>query len=177
MDTNFIGKYEIVSTLGRGSMGVVYKGRDPEIGRLVAIKTLKSMFMGNDPAGNEALQRFRQEARSAGRLHHPNIVTIFEAGRTDNGSPYIAMEYIEGTSLEARIAEQGPLDPLAALHYLAQIASAIDYAHMQNVIHRDIKPSNVLIDGAQRSHLLDFGVAKMSDTSLTPAGTVVGTPS
>jgi len=173
----FIDKYEIVTTLGRGSMGVVYKAKDPEIGRLVAIKTLKSVFMGDDAAGNEALQRFRQESRSAGKLHHPNIVTIFEAGRTENGSPYIVMEYIEGKSLESLLAESGPLDPLAALHYLSQIASAIDYAHSQSVIHRDIKPSNIIVDATHRPYLLDFGVAKLSDTSLTPAGTVVGTPS
>lgn len=158
-------------------MGVVYKGRDPEIGRLVAIKTLKSVYMGDDPAGNEALQRFRQESRSAGKLHHPSIVTIFEAGRTENGSPFIVMEYIEGTSLETAISEGGSVRPVAAVHYLAQIASAIDYAHSQNVIHRDIKPSNILIDQGNRAHLLDFGVAKLSDTSLTPAGSVVGTPS
>ncbi len=173
---NYIGKYEIVSTLGRGSMGVVYKGRDPEIGRLVAIKTLKSVYLGEDAAGNEALARFRQEARSTGKLNHPNIVSIFEAGRADNGSPFMVMEYIEGVSLESMIAQQGPLDPQMVVHYLAQIAGAIDYAHRQNVIHRDIKPSNVLIDGQHRAHLLDFGVAKLSDTSLTPAGTVVGTP-
>lgn len=177
MSLRFIDKYEIVSTLGRGSMGVVYKAKDPEIGRLVAIKTLKSVFMGDDAAGNEALARFRQESRSAGKLHHPNIVTIFEAGRTENGSPYIVMEYIEGKSLEAMIAEQGAVEPLAALHFLAQIASAIDYAHSQNVIHRDIKPSNIIVDSNFRPYLLDFGVAKLSDTSLTPAGTVVGTPS
>ncbi|MFN8389667.1 MAG: protein kinase [Bdellovibrionota bacterium] len=177
MTLRFIDKYEIVTTLGRGSMGVVYKAKDPEIGRLVAIKTLKSVFMGDDAAGNEALQRFRQESRSAGKLHHPNIVTIFEAGRTENGSPYIVMEYIEGKSLETMLAESGPLDVLAALHYLAQIASAIDYAHSQSVIHRDIKPSNIIVDARHRPYLLDFGVAKLSDTSLTPAGTVVGTPS
>ncbi|MCB0323405.1 MAG: serine/threonine protein kinase, partial [Bdellovibrionales bacterium] len=177
MSTRFIDKYEIVSTLGRGSMGVVYKGRDPEIGRLVAIKTLKSVFMGDDPAGAEALQRFRLESRSAGKLHHPNIVTIFEAGRTESGSPYIVMEFIDGSSLESMIAQSGPLEPLGVLHYLSQIAGAIDYAHSQNVIHRDIKPSNILIDEHHRPHLLDFGVAKLSDTSLTPAGTVVGTPS
>ena len=177
MTLRSIDKYEIITTLGRGSMGVVYKAKDPEIGRLVAIKTLKSVFMGDDAAGNEALQRFRQESRSAGKLHHPNIVTIFEAGRTENGSPYIVMEYIEGKSLEAMLAEGGPLEPLAALHYLSQIASALDYAHMQSVIHRDIKPSNIIVDARYRPYLLDFGVAKLSDTSLTPAGTVVGTPS
>jgi len=158
-------------------MGVVYKARDPEIGRLVAIKTLRSIFLGDDPAGNEALQRFRQESRSAGKLQHRNIVTIYEAGRTENGSPYIVMEHIEGESLEKVISEKAPLDPREALHYLAQVASAIDYAHSQGVIHRDIKPSNILVDSDFIPHLLDFGVAKLSDTSLTPAGTVVGTPS
>ena len=177
MSLRFIDKYEVISTLGRGSMGVVYKAKDPEIGRLVAIKTLKSVFMGDDASGNEALQRFRQESRSAGRLHHPNIVTIFEAGRAESGSPYIVMEYIEGKSLEAMVAEQRALDPVAALHYLAQISSAVDYAHSQNVIHRDLKPSNIIVDARHRPYLLDFGVAKLSDTSLTPAGTVVGTPS
>lgn len=172
-----IDKYEVLSVLGTGSMGVVYKARDPEIGRLVAIKTLKNMLLGDDPAGKEALQRFRQEARSAGRLHHQNIVTIFEAGRAEDGSPYLVMECIEGKSLEALIKERGALEPLEALHYLAQVASAVDYAHSQNVIHRDIKPSNILVDGHYRVHLLDFGVAKLGDTSVTPAGTVVGTPS
>lgn len=177
MSHSFIDKYEIVSTIGRGSMGVVYKAKDPEIGRLVAIKTLKAVFMGDDTAGNEALQRFRQESRSAGRLHHPNIVTIFEAGRASNGSPFIVMEYIEGKSLESMMAENGAIDPLAVLHYLSQIANAIDYAHAQDVIHRDIKPSNIIITSKHKPFLLDFGVAKISDTSLTPAGTVVGTPS
>jgi serine/threonine protein kinase len=173
----FIDKYEIIATLGRGSMGVVYKAKDPEIGRVVAIKTLRAVFLGQDAAGEEALQRFRQEARSAGRLRHPNIVTIFDTGRTANGSPYIVMEFIEGYSLETIIMERAPLDPLECLHYLGQIASAVDYAHSQVVIHRDIKPSNVIVSAEGRPHLLDFGVAKLSDTSLTPAGTVVGTPS
>lgn len=177
MDTTQIGKYEILSTIGQGSMGMVYKARDPEIGRTVAIKTLRSVFLGTDAAGNEALQRFRQESRSAGRLRHANIVTIYDTGRTENGTPFIAMEYVEGRSLESIIAQEAPLDPLRVLHYLGQIGSAIDYAHSQDVIHRDIKPSNVIIDSASRALLLDFGVAKLSDTSLTPAGTVVGTPS
>lgn len=177
MSTEQIGKYEIVETLGKGSMGVVYKGRDPEIGRLVAIKTLKSVFLGDDELGNEALQRFRQESRSAGKLNHNNIVGIYEAGKTVDGSPYIVMEYKEGPSLEKLIAEKGQIEPLEVLHYLAQLADAIDYAHSQQVIHRDIKPSNLIVDQSHVVHLLDFGVAKLTDTSLTPAGTVVGTPS
>lgn len=177
MSSQFIEKYEVLETLGKGSMGVVYKAKDPEIGRMVAIKTLKSVFLSDDAVGNEALKRFRQESRSAGRLHHPNIVTIFEAGRAQNGSPYIVMEYIEGKSLETVIRDAGAVEPLECFHYLAQIASAIDYALSQNIIHRDIKPSNIIVDGQYRPFLLDFGVAKLSDTSLTPAGTVVGTPS
>ncbi len=177
VNSRLIDKYEIISTLGRGSMGVVYKARDPEIGRVVAVKTLRSVIVGDDPAGNEALQRFRTESRSAGRLQHPNIVTIFEAGRTGSGSPYIVMEYIEGQSLDQVLLERSPIDPAEILHYLAQVANAIDYAHRNSVIHRDIKPSNIIVDQQFRPHLLDFGVAKLSDTSLTPAGTVVGTPS
>lgn len=177
METRSIGKYEILTTLGRGSMGVVYKATDPEIDRTVAIKTLKTVYLGEDAIGNEALQRFKQESRSAGKLHHPNIVTIFEAGKTDDGSPFIVMEFIEGQSLGNKLVEQGSIKPVEVLHYMSQIASAIDYAHSKNVIHRDIKPNNIIIDSSYRPYLLDFGVAKLSDTSLTPAGTVVGTPS
>ena len=177
MSVEHIGKYEVQEAIGKGSMGVVYAATDPEIGRKVAIKTLRSMYMGDDPAGEEALKRFQQESRSAGMLRHPNIVMIFEAGKTEDGSPYIVMEYIEGKSLEGVIKETEGIDPLEGIHYLAQIASAIDYAHTHSIIHRDIKPSNILIDDHGNPRLLDFGVAKLSDTSLTPAGTVVGTPS
>jgi serine/threonine protein kinase len=177
MSQTLVGKYEVITTLGRGSMGVVYKAKDPEIDRIVAIKTLRSVYLGEDAAGNDAMQRFKQESRSAGKLRHPNIVTIFEAGRAESGSPFIVMEYIEGKSLEAIIAERAPLEPKEGLHYLVQIATAIDYAHKEGVIHRDIKPSNVIVDKDGHPHLLDFGVAKLSDSSLTPAGTVVGTPS
>jgi len=177
MSVSVIDKYEVIETLGKGSMGVVYKAEDPTIGRMVAIKTLRAIYMGDDTAGNEALKRFQQEARSAGRLRHPNIVTIFEASRTENGTPYIVMEFIEGDSLEDLIKNEAPVSPDRGAHYLAQIAAAIDYAHRENVVHRDIKPSNVIVDLKHRPWLLDFGVAKLSDTSLTPAGTVVGTPS
>lgn len=172
-----IGKYEILSIIGRGSMGVVYKAQDPEIGRLVAIKTLRAIHIGEGAGADEALERFRRESKSAGRLRHPNIVTIFEAGRTADGLPFIVMEYIEGSSLSEIIAKRKALPPEEAIHYLAQIGGALDYAHDKGIIHRDIKPGNVLIDNEYRAHLLDFGVAKLGDTSLTPVGTVVGTPS
>ena len=177
MSEEQIGKYKILSELGKGSMGVVYLAEDPEIGRQVAIKTLRSIYLGEDAAGQEALQRFRQESRSAGRLKHPNIITIFEAGRTQTGSPFIVMEFVDGESLEESLSKYRKFEPLEALHLLAQTASAIDYAHTFDIIHRDIKPSNVILDHSRKPYLLDFGVAKLNDTSLTPAGTVVGTPS
>ncbi len=177
MSEEFIGKYQVVRTIGKGSMGLVYLAQDPEIGRIVAIKTLKSVYLGDDATGNEAMQRFKQESRSAGQLQHPNIVTIFEAGRADDGSPFIVMEFIEGTPLDNLIEGEKPIPPAEVLHYMSQIGCAIDYAHTKDVIHRDIKPSNVLIGEDFKPFLLDFGVAKLSDTSLTPAGTVVGTPS
>ena len=117
-------------------MGVVYKARDPQIGRLVAIKTLRNVVLDEQTA-DEATKRFRQESRSAGCLRHPNIVTIFDTGNTDDGAPFIVMDYIHGVSFEHMIKRRAPLDPREALHYLAQVASAIDYAHRQNVIHRD----------------------------------------
>jgi len=177
MSEEQIGKYKILKELGKGSMGVVYLAEDPEIGRQVAIKTLRSIYLGEDAAGQEALQRFRQESRSAGRLKHANIITIFEAGRSQLGSPFIVMEFIDGESLEESLASSKKFEALEALHLLAQTASAIDYAHTFEIIHRDIKPSNVILDSARKPYLLDFGVAKLNDTSLTPAGTVVGTPS
>ncbi len=177
MSEEQIGKYKILSELGKGSMGVVYLAEDPEIGRQVAIKTLRSIYLGEDTQGQEALQRFRQESRSAGRLKHPNIITIFEAGRNHDGTPFIVMEFVDGESLEEVLTRDKKFEPLEALHMLAQIASAIDYAHTFEIIHRDIKPSNVILDKARKPYLLDFGVAKLNDNSLTPAGTVVGTPS
>lgn len=177
MNLTHIGKYDVIATLGRGSMGLVYKAQDPEIGRLVAIKTLRTLPVDDGGQESEILKRFKLEARSAGKLRHPNIVTIFETGRAEDGSPFIVMEYIQGESLEVVISKRAPVDPHEALHYLAQVASAIDYAHSEQVYHRDIKPSNVIVDRFNIPHLLDFGVAKLSDTSLTPAGTVVGTPS
>ena len=171
-----IGKYEILSTLGRGAMGLVYKARDPEIGRLVAVKTLRELLNVEKHEEARALERFRQEARSAGRLQHPNIVTIYEAGKGDDGTPFIVMEYIDGVNLALMLRDQGRFSPEQVLEFLIPLANAIDYAHSQNVFHRDIKPSNVIIEGESRALLLDFGVARASDTALTPVGDVVGTP-
>lgn len=177
MNLERIGKYDVISTIGRGSMGIIYKARDPEIGRLVAIKTMRNLPVDGDQCDYSMLERFSVEAKSAGRLRHRNIVTVFEIGKTDDGVQFIVMDYIEGDSLDTILNKVGWIEPLEAIHYLAQIATAIDYAHANDVYHRDIKPSNIIIDKLYCPHLLDFGVAKISDTSITPVGTVVGTPS
>lgn len=180
-----IGKYRIVGILGRGSMGVVYRGLDPEIGRTVAIKTLRRVHEKQEkgaPLGgtDAALERFRNEARSAGNLRHPNIITVFDAS-IDGDIPFIVMDYVEGESLSSVVARQGALPPAQAINYLSQISSAVDYAHKRRVFHRDIKPSNLIVDGNDTVFVLDFGVASISrsysdwEMPLTKAP-VVGTP-
>lgn len=158
-----IGKYEIVGTLGRGSQGVVYRGRDPEIGRTVAIKTLRKLSSLQTSGTDQSLERFRNEARSAGNLRHPNIITIFEVNIEDD-MPYIVMDYVEGEGLDAAIARHGKLEPVTTIAYLSQVAAALDYAHSKGVIHRDIKPSNLLIDKGGVVYILDFGIAKIQES-------------
>ena len=169
-----IGKYQVLGVLGRGSMGVVYKAEDPEIGRVVAIKTLRKVHGPSTNAVQSALDRFKQEARSAGRLRHPNIITIFDAN-SDDGMPFIVMDFIEGQGLDAVIQNHGRLTPHETIHFLRQIADGLDYAHSMGVLHRDIKPSNILIDGSGRAFVLDFGVASLT-SSTAPGAAVVGTP-
>jgi TonB family protein len=174
-DVTKIGKYDIVRELGRGAMGIVYEGVDPVIGRKVAIKTIRFDTLTNDREYAETYQRFLREARSAGNLSHPSIVTIYEVGESE-GLTYIAMEFIEGESLEARIAagRRIPLDAVIAL--IAQLADALDYAHRHGIVHRDIKPANILIDRDERPRLVDFGIARVASSSLTQTNAVLGTP-
>ncbi len=172
-----IGKYEVLGTLGRGSMGVVYKARDPEIDRIVAVKTLRTLSTGAEQDADVALERFRSEARSAGNLRHPNIVAIFEINR-DGDTPFIVMDYVEGQSLESLLAKNGTLPPMAVLYYMLQVASALDFAHVRGVIHRDIKPANLHIDKHGRIYILDFGVAAFRQELNQEGanGAIVGTP-
>ncbi len=172
-----IGKYRIISIIGMGASGKVYKAEDMEIGRLVAIKVLDiasditSAMLGK---GREELERFKVEAKAAGRLKHPNIVTVYDTGRTRMGEPFIAMELLEGSTLDKLIADSGKLDPIKTLHYLSQISSCIDYAHSEGVVHKDIKPANISIEKHDKASLLDFGVASLGGDGV---GTMVGTPS
>ena len=165
-----IGKYEVLEELGRGAMGVVYKARDPFIGRLVALKTISPGLLDNP----ELLKRFYREAQAAGGLQHPNIVIIYDLGEAD-GLPYIAMEFLEGESLEKTIA-RAPTMPLAQkLSILMQLCRGLDYAHRRGIVHRDIKPANIIAlhDGTVK--VVDFGIVRLTSTSMTSTGMVIGT--
>ena len=156
-----IGKYEVIGTLGRGSMGLVYKARDPEIDRIVAIKTLRKIKTKNTISSEKAMERMLVEARSAGRLRHPNLITIFDLD-FENEPPYIVMDYVDGQTLEAIIRSQKSLPADLCIDYLYQLADGLDIAHKEGVIHRDLKPANIVVDHNSRVYILDFGVARMS---------------
>ncbi|WLT31451.1 serine/threonine-protein kinase [Geothrix sp. PMB-07] len=170
-----IGKFEIVRLLGQGAMGEVYLGRDPGIGREVAIKTIRPALIGED-MGGDLRDRFAREAKAAGLLQHPNVVTVFEFG-TDGDLLYLVMEYVPGEDL-ATLLQRGELRPSELLEILAQVCEGLAQAHKHGIIHRDIKPTNVMVqkeDGELHAKVMDFGVAKLNDGELTQTGHVVGT--
>lgn len=171
-----IGRYEVVRELGRGATGVVYLGRDPKIGREVAIKTLA--FSQFDPDELETFKtRFAREAEAAGRLSHPNIVTVYDVGE-EADLAFIAMDYAAGRTLAAFTGQRGLLPVGEALSVIAEVADALDYAHDQGIVHRDIKPANIIYDAEQnRVKVTDFGIARVMDSSRTRTGSIVGTPS
>ena len=172
MSLQTVGRYEITGELGRGAMGVVYKALDPTIGRTVALKTMRLDVHGLD--AKEMVRRFQNEARAAGVLNHPNIVTIYDAGEQD-GIFYIAMEFIEGTTLHEVLAEQRVLATEQVLQLTRQICRGLDYAHSNGIVHRDIKPANIMITGNGTVKIMDFGIAK-SGGQVTNTGQVLGTP-
>jgi serine/threonine protein kinase len=151
-------------------MGVVFKARDPLIGRLIALKTITAS-VADDPG---LLERFRGEAKAAGALQHPNIVTIYEMGEAD-GVPFIAMEYLEGESLDALISRRAPVPLAQKIGYLVQTCRALQYAHRRGVIHRDIKPANIVAMLEGEVKVVDFGIARLIDSSKTQTGTFLGT--
>ncbi|MGH9344994.1 MAG: protein kinase domain-containing protein [Terriglobia bacterium] len=164
------GKYEIIGELGQGGMGVVYKARDPVIGRLVALKTLTAEVLA-DP---DLLKRFYREAQSAGSLQHPNIVTIYDMGESE-GRPYIAMEYVEGESLQKVIARRQSLPLALKLKIISQFCQGLDHAHKHGVVHRDVKPGNILVKPDGVVKVVDFGIAHLDSTTLTKTGVFMGT--
>jgi serine/threonine protein kinase len=174
--TKRFGRYEILGELGRGAMGVVYKARDPQIERTVAVKTVS--LRGQDPeAEREFRLRFLNEAQAAGRLHHPGIVAVFDVGEdADTQDPYIVLEYVAGEALNRILARERKLTLDRALQLAEEIAEALDYAHEQGVTHRDIKPGNILVTPDGRAKIADFGIAKLNLAQLTIPGKVLGTP-
>ncbi|MGO9442444.1 MAG: protein kinase domain-containing protein [Terriglobales bacterium] len=172
MSLQKIGRYDITGELGKGAMGVVYKATDPNIGRTVAIKTTRLDAHGLDT--EDLLRRFRNEARAAGTLNHPNIVTIYDAGEQE-GVFYIAMEYIEGETLHGLLSQHRSLPVEKVIDIVRQVCAGLDYAHAHGVIHRDVKPANIMLAASGAVKVMDFGIAKAGGT-VTATGQVLGTP-
>jgi len=171
-----LGRYVIERRIGRGAMGAVYLAKDPRINRAIALKAISIEKEFEDEELREARLRFYREAESAGRLTHPNIITVFDAGE-DKGLAYIAMEYVPGIPLRSFTDPKRLLAPKRALELAAATADGLDYAHNQGVIHRDIKPANLLYNPKNNSiKISDFGVARMTDNNKTKTGIVLGTP-
>ena len=177
MDTKpTLGRYEVVDELGRGAMGVVYKGEDPKIHRTVAIKTVKLSDFDEDIL-DEMKERFFREAESAGLLTHPNIVTIYDAGE-EHDLAYIAMEFLKGRDLEENTKKENLFPLRETLSVVTQVAEALDFAHGKGIVHRDIKPANIMkIEETQEVKVTDFGIARITSSSKTKTGVIMGTPS
>ncbi len=173
MELRTLGRYKILGELGRGAMGAVYRAQDPMIDREVAIKTLLPNLPQEVMA--EVRERFVREARSAGRLNHPNIVTIYDVGEQD-GMAYMAMELLQGHSLQQVLRHPQRLAFKTVARLIAQVADALEHAHRFKIVHRDVKPANIMIDNAGRAKLTDFGVAYMPSSTMTQTGTALGSP-
>jgi serine/threonine-protein kinase len=169
-----MGRYEIVAEIGKGAMGTVYKAVDPLLDRTVALKTIS--VAANDPDLAEYEARLYLEAKAVGGLNHPNIVTVYDAGRSGS-MPYLAMEYIEGTELASLTGGGAPLPVEQALDIAAQVADGLAYAHAQGVIHRDIKPANIMLASEGRVKIADFGIARMRSAEAKSEGAnLMGSP-
>jgi serine/threonine-protein kinase len=172
-----LGRYDVEKELGKGAMGTVYQGRDPKINRVVAIKTLALSREFEADEVEEVKQRFFREAETAGRLNHPQIVTIYDAGE-EHDLAYIAMEYLQGKDLTPYIKPENLLPLSRVMEVIARCAEALAYAHDQNVVHRDVKPGNIMYEpDSDTLKITDFGIARITDSSRTKTGMVLGTPS
>ncbi|MBO1326511.1 protein kinase [Acetobacter sp. TBRC 12305] len=174
--SDMLGKYELRRVLGKGAMGTVYEGYDPVIDRTVAIKTVRLVGADSEDAqALEELERFRREAKAAGRLQHPNIVGVFDYGETDDIA-YIVMEYVDGTTLKQVLdnGERYGVDEVVRL--MDALLAGLQFSHDRGVVHRDIKPANVMLTAAGAIKIADFGIARIESSSFTQAGTILGTP-
>jgi len=174
-DIHRIGRYVNLTLLGQGGMGAVYRGRDPELDRQVAVKVM----LDSTP---DFVARFRREAQSIARLTHANIVQVYDFGVDDASNPYFVMELIDGTPLDALVRERGRLAPLDAARLCKQAAAGLAAAHRAGIVHRDVKPSNLIVDGRGHVKLVDFGIARVREgggaqlAQLTGAAALMGTP-
>ncbi len=171
-----IGKYKVLDTLGQGAMGIVYKALDPDIDREVAIKTIRFDMLSDAAGKDEIMRRFIREAQAVGKLEHPSIITIYEVGR-EGDLTYIVMQLAKGKSLKEILDSGKSYQPSEIIRIMERMCEALDYAHSQGVIHRDVKPANILIDDTGNPFLVDFGVARLEMSTMTTAGSVMGTPS
>jgi serine/threonine-protein kinase len=171
-----IGRYEVIKTIGKGAMGVVYKARDPLLDRVVAVKTIMSPQQQGRRVRSAFLERFQREAKAAAKMSHPAIVTIFDVGvDEETTAPYMVLEYLPGESLADRL-DRVRLPLARCVQIGLDLASALSFAHRQRIVHRDVKPANVLHAGDNRWKLADFGIARMPDSDLTQVGIFMGTP-
>jgi eukaryotic-like serine/threonine-protein kinase len=176
-DVERLGRYQLEREIGRGAMGIVYLGKDTAINRMVAIKAIPLASEFSDAELVEARSRFFREAETAGRLNHPNIVTIYDVGE-ERGLAYIAMEYLKGRHLSDYAKSNNLLEPRKVLEIIGRTAEALGFAHKQQVVHRDIKPANLMYDpGTDVLKITDFGIARLSGAGSTRTGIVLGTPS
>ena len=169
-----LGRYKIVSEIGQGAMGTVYKAVDPIIDRTVAIKTINLNLSRQELEEYEA--RFQQEIKAAGRLNHPNIVTIYDVGKTDQMA-YMAMEFLEGQELKDLIAAGQIPPPDAVVDIITQVADGLSFAHQQDIVHRDVKPSNIMVMKGGVAKITDFGIARLPNSAVkTMTGLILGSP-
>jgi len=174
MEPRTLGRYELLAELGKGAMGVVYRANDPLLDRQVAIKTVSMSLDPQEMAEYEG--RFYQEAKAAGSLNHPNIVTVYDVGKSGNLA-YMAMEFLQGEELRSLMATGQPLPITRAVDIAAQVAEGLAYAHLNGVVHRDVKPANIMLSVTGRCKITDFGIARMRSAEVkTQTGIVLGSP-